>query len=112
MANKQDKVEIPENKGTPKKVSAKKPVAKKKPVDKKTTTKKKKTKTEAQPRKVSSNQEKLKERNKMRRKKERFLVSRMWLSTLISKFFLDRGTIPETRLCCGGLHGIRQLERY
>lgn len=32
---------------------------------------------------------------KAKRKKEKFLVSRMWVSTLISKFFTDRGTIPD-----------------
>lgn len=32
---------------------------------------------------------------KTRHKRERFLVSRMWLSTFISKFFSDRGTIPD-----------------
>lgn len=38
---------------------------------------------------------KLHEKGKERRKKERFLTSRMWLSTFISKFFMDRGTIPD-----------------
>lgn len=38
---------------------------------------------------------KLKEDSKAKRKKERFLVARMWTSTLISKFFTDRGTIPD-----------------
>lgn len=37
----------------------------------------------------------LKAKDKVRRKRERFLRSRMWLSTLISKFFTDRGTIPD-----------------
>ncbi len=36
----------------------------------------------------------LKAKDKARRKKERFIVSRMWMSTFISKFFSDRGTIP------------------
>lgn len=38
---------------------------------------------------------KLKEDSKVRRKRERFVRSRMWLSTLISKFFNDRGAIPD-----------------
>lgn len=38
---------------------------------------------------------KLHEKGKERRKKERFLTARMWLSTFISKFFMDRGTIPD-----------------
>lgn len=37
----------------------------------------------------------LKAKDKERRKKERFLRSRMWISTIISKFFTDRGTIPD-----------------
>lgn len=37
----------------------------------------------------------LKQRHKEKAKKERFLTSRMWFSTLISKLFMDRGTIPE-----------------
>ena len=37
----------------------------------------------------------LKKQDKERRKKERFLRSRMWIATLISHFFTDRGTIPE-----------------
>lgn len=36
----------------------------------------------------------LKKRDKDRRKKERFLTARMWISTFISFFFTDRGTIP------------------
>ena len=36
----------------------------------------------------------LKAKDKARRKKERFIVMRMWVSTFISKFFSDRGTIP------------------
>ena len=38
----------------------------------------------------------LAKQNKVRRKKERFITTRMWLSTLISKFFMDRGTIPPS----------------
>lgn len=37
----------------------------------------------------------LHEKSKKQRKKERFIVARMWLSTFISKFFMDRGTIPD-----------------
>ena len=37
----------------------------------------------------------LKERHKVKAKKEKHLVLRMWFSTLISKFFMDRGTIPD-----------------
>ncbi len=37
----------------------------------------------------------LKVESNERRKRERFVRSRMWLSTLISKFFTDRGTIPD-----------------
>lgn len=37
----------------------------------------------------------LNEQHKKKVEKERFLGSRMWLSTLISKFFTDRGTIPD-----------------
>ena len=37
----------------------------------------------------------LREKDKARRKKERFIVTRMWISTFISKFFTDRGTIPD-----------------
>lgn len=37
----------------------------------------------------------LKEKDKKIRKKERFLTTRMWFSTIISKFFSDRGTIPD-----------------
>lgn len=36
----------------------------------------------------------LKTRDKAQRKKERFLTARMWISTFISHFFTDRGTIP------------------
>lgn len=36
----------------------------------------------------------LKRKDKARRKKERFIVPRMWMSTFISHFFTDRGTIP------------------
>lgn len=32
---------------------------------------------------------------KKQRKREKFVVARMWLSTLISKFFMDRGLIPS-----------------
>lgn len=39
--------------------------------------------------------EKLKAEQKVRRKRERFVVPRMWLSTFISKFFTDRGSIPD-----------------
>ena len=34
-------------------------------------------------------------RHKEKAKKERFLRERMWFSTIISKFFMDRGTIPD-----------------
>lgn len=37
----------------------------------------------------------LRERHKEKAKQERFLRERMWFSTLISKFFTDRGTIPD-----------------
>lgn len=37
----------------------------------------------------------LNKRAKVKRKKERFIRTRMWLSTLMSAFFTDRGTIPE-----------------
>lgn len=37
----------------------------------------------------------LKAKDKKRRGKEHFIRSRMWLSTFISKFFSDRGTIPD-----------------
>lgn len=37
----------------------------------------------------------LKTESNKKRKRERFVVARMWLSTLISKFFSDRGTIPD-----------------
>lgn len=37
----------------------------------------------------------LKSEDKVNRKRERFIVTRMWLSTLISNFFTDRGTIPD-----------------
>ena len=37
----------------------------------------------------------LNERAKSRRKKERFIRTRMWLSTIMSTFFTDRGTIPD-----------------
>lgn len=37
----------------------------------------------------------LKRSTKARKERERFIRSRMWLSTLISKFFTDRGTIPD-----------------
>lgn len=37
----------------------------------------------------------LKTKNTVRRKRERFLALRMWTSTLLSKFFTDRGTIPD-----------------
>lgn len=36
----------------------------------------------------------LNKKHKEKAKKERFLRERMWFSTLISKFFMDRGTIP------------------
>lgn len=38
---------------------------------------------------------KLHTEEKAKRKRERFVVTRMWISTLISKFFTDRGTIPD-----------------
>lgn len=38
---------------------------------------------------------KLKTKDKERRKKEKFITTRMWISTLISKFFTDRGTVPD-----------------
>lgn len=38
----------------------------------------------------------LAKQTKKRRSKEKFITLRMWLSTLISKFFMDRGTIPPT----------------
>ncbi len=38
---------------------------------------------------------KLKREAKAKRKRERFVRSRMWISTLISYFFTDRGTIPD-----------------
>ena len=48
---------------------------------------------------MENNQEtlakKLSTEAKAKRKKEKFLVARMWISTLISKFFTDRGTIPD-----------------
>lgn len=37
----------------------------------------------------------LKEKSSAKRAKEKHIISRMWLSTLISKFFMDRGTIPD-----------------
>ncbi len=37
----------------------------------------------------------LREKERKQRKKERFIVTRMWLSTFVSKFFSDRGTIPD-----------------
>lgn len=37
----------------------------------------------------------LSERGKKRREKEKFIRTRMWISTLLSKFFTDRGTIPD-----------------
>ena len=37
----------------------------------------------------------LKAKSQEKRKKEKHIISRMWLSTLISKFFMDRGTIPD-----------------
>lgn len=37
---------------------------------------------------------KLKAHNKERKEKEKFILPRMWISTLISHFFTDRGTIP------------------
>ena len=37
----------------------------------------------------------LNKRHKEKVKKERFLRERMWFSTLLSKFFTDRGTIPD-----------------
>ena len=37
----------------------------------------------------------LNKKHKEKVKKERFLRERMWFSTLISKFFMDRGTIPD-----------------
>lgn len=44
---------------------------------------------------VTSIATKLKTEDKARRKRERFIVTRMWISTLMSKFFTDRGTIPD-----------------
>lgn len=38
---------------------------------------------------------KLQVKSKEKRKRERFVVARMWISTLISHFFSDRGTIPD-----------------
>lgn len=38
---------------------------------------------------------KLKEKSDVQRKRERFITARMWISTLISHFFSDRGTIPD-----------------
>lgn len=37
----------------------------------------------------------LKAKKKERTKKERFITLRMWFSTIISKFFMDRGSIPD-----------------
>ncbi len=37
----------------------------------------------------------LKKKDRDRRKRERFLAIRMWTSTLLSKFFTDRGSIPD-----------------
>lgn len=37
----------------------------------------------------------LKEKSREKAKKEKHIVARMWISTLISKFFMDRGTIPD-----------------
>lgn len=34
-------------------------------------------------------------RAKVKRKKEKFIRTRMWVSTFLSRFFSDRGTIPE-----------------
>ena len=34
-------------------------------------------------------------KHKEKAKKERFITTRMWISTLLSKFFNDRGTIPD-----------------
>lgn len=61
---------------------------------------KKKTKIKSKkPATVPQKQEtvaaKLNEKHKEKRKKERFITSRMWISTLLSKFFTDRGTIPD-----------------
>lgn len=45
--------------------------------------------------KQSSVAERLNTKAKEHRKRERFLTTRMWISTLISLFFSDRGTIPD-----------------
>lgn len=37
----------------------------------------------------------LKEESSKKRKRERFITARMWISTFISKFYSDRGTIPD-----------------
>ena len=37
----------------------------------------------------------LREKEKKQRKRERFVVTRMWLSTFMSRFFSGRGTIPD-----------------
>ena len=39
--------------------------------------------------------QRLSSKAKEHRKRERFLTTRMWISTLISYFFTDRGTIPD-----------------
>ena len=39
--------------------------------------------------------DKLNKRHKEKAEKEKFLRWRMWFSTLLSKFFMDRGTIPD-----------------
>ena len=39
--------------------------------------------------------EQLNSKAKEHRKRERFITTRMWISTLISYFFTDRGTIPD-----------------
>lgn len=58
-------------------------------------TKSKSKKPATVPQKQETVAAKLNEKHKEKRKKERFITSRMWISTLLSKFFTDRGTIPD-----------------
>lgn len=62
---------------------------------KKTKSKSKSKKPATVPQKQETVAAKLNEKHKEKRKKERFITSRMWISTLLSKFFTDRGTIPD-----------------
>lgn len=44
--------------------------------------------------KKAANIKKLKQAGKQKNKKDRFIVARMWVSTIVSMMFNDRGTIP------------------